>query len=139
VAYVENKATMVNPLLRTDICNWWEQALKGKGKSWRWNDNAMDMDTVNTNASRGSWQGQYNQVAFLTNEEWKMLLKERWCFNCHTQGHMSKQCLKKGKVPAAPLARTTVAEAQTEPALAYDRPSEPRDEEGSQGNALDMI
>jgi hypothetical protein len=52
---------------------------------------------------------------------------------------MSKQCLKKGKVPAAPLARTTVAEAQIELALAYDRPSEPRDEGESQGNALDMI
>jgi hypothetical protein len=34
-AYTENKATFANPFLRNDGRNKWEQALKGKGKSWR--------------------------------------------------------------------------------------------------------
>jgi hypothetical protein len=54
--------------------------LKGKGKSWQRSDDAMDVDAVNTmSGSRGGMQpqqGQYNQAAFLTNEERKTLLKE---------------------------------------------------------------
>jgi hypothetical protein len=142
-AYVENKATFTNPFLWNDTCNRWEQALKGnKGKSWWWNENAMDVDVVNTMGASGSglqprW-GQYNWAVFLTNEERKTLLKEWWCFNCCTQGHMSKQCPKKVKmVPTTPAIWT--AEAQREPAPAYEGPPEPREEGGSQGNALDMI
>jgi hypothetical protein len=61
--------------------NRWEQALKGsKGKSWQQNEDAMDVDAVNTMGASGSGmqprQGQYNQAAFLTNEERKTLLKE---------------------------------------------------------------
>jgi Zinc knuckle len=102
----------------------------------------MDVDAVNTTGSSGSGmqlrRGQYNQAAFLTNEERKMLLKERRCFNCQAQGHMSKQCPKKVKmVPMTPAIRMT--EAQTEPALAYEGPSTPREQEESQGNALDLI
>jgi Retrotransposon gag protein len=33
-AYAENKATFANPFLRNEGRNKWEQALKGKGKSW---------------------------------------------------------------------------------------------------------
>jgi Retrotransposon gag protein/Zinc knuckle len=99
-AYAENKATFANPFLQNDR-NKWEQALKGKGKSWQRNDDAMDVDAVDTSgtSNRGGQQprGQYNRTAFLTNEEQKMLLKERRCFNCRAQGHMSKQCPKKGK------------------------------------------
>jgi hypothetical protein len=40
-------------------------------------------------------------------------------------------------VPTTPAIQTT--EAQGEPAPAYEGPSEPREEGGSQGNALDMI
>jgi Retrotransposon gag protein len=93
--YTENKATMVNPFLWSDTCSQWEQALKGKGKSWRRNDDAMDIDAVNTSGSSRGGQNQwaqYNWAVFLTNKEWKMLLKERRCFNYHTQGHMSKNC-----------------------------------------------
>jgi hypothetical protein len=55
--------------------------LKGKGKSWQRSDDAMDVDVVNTTSDSGGrmqpqW-GQYNRAAFLTNEERKMLLKER--------------------------------------------------------------
>jgi hypothetical protein len=61
--------------------NKWEQALKGKGKSWQRNDNAMDVDVVNTMGSSGEGtqqrRGQYNRAAFLTNEERKTLLKEQ--------------------------------------------------------------
>jgi hypothetical protein len=52
---------------------------------------------------------------------------------------MSKSCPKKRKTLAVPLARMTVAEAQAEPAPAYEGPSEPRDEGGSQGSPLNMI
>jgi hypothetical protein len=102
----------------------------------------MDVDAVNTMSSSGGGmqpqQGQYNQAAFLTNEERKTLLKEQWCFNCCAQGHMSKQCPKKVKmVPMTPAIRTT--EAQAEPALAYKGPSSPREQEGSQGSAFDLI
>jgi hypothetical protein len=56
-AYAENKVTFANPFLRNDTCNKWEQALKGKGKSWRQSDDAMDMDAVNTTSgSRGGTQ-----------------------------------------------------------------------------------
>jgi Retrotransposon gag protein len=94
-AYAENKVTFMNLFLQNDMRNQWEQALKGKGKSWWWNDNAMDVDAVNTTSSSSSrgiqlQRGQYNQAAFLTNEERKTLLKEQWCFNCWVQGHMSK-------------------------------------------------
>jgi Retrotransposon gag protein len=62
-AYAENKATFANPFLQHDK-NKWEQALKGKGKSWRRNDDAMDMDAMDTTgtSSRGAQQprGQYN-------------------------------------------------------------------------------
>jgi hypothetical protein len=51
---------------------------------------------------------------------------------------MSKQCPKKVKmVPTNPAIR--IAELQGEPAPAYEGPPEPREEGGSQGNALDMI
>jgi Zinc knuckle len=77
-------------------------------------------------------------VAFLTNEERKMLLKERRCFNCRAQGHMSKQCPKKVKmVPTTPAIR--MMEAQVEPAPAYEGPSSPREQEGSQGSTFDLI
>jgi hypothetical protein len=52
-AYAENKATFANPFLRNDTCNKWEQALKGKGKSWQRNNDAMDVDVVNTTGSSG--------------------------------------------------------------------------------------
>jgi hypothetical protein len=52
---------------------------------------------------------------------------------------MSKQCPKKGKMLVAQPNRTTAAEAQAELAPAYEGPSKPRDEGGSQGNALDII
>jgi Retrotransposon gag protein len=52
-AYAENKATFANPFLRNDTYNKWEQALKGKGKSWWQNDDAMDVDTVNTTSGSG--------------------------------------------------------------------------------------
>jgi hypothetical protein len=51
---------------------------------------------------------------------------------------MSKQCPKKVKmVPTTPAIRTT--EAQAEPAPAYKGPSSPREQEGSQGSAFDLI
>jgi hypothetical protein len=51
---------------------------------------------------------------------------------------MSKQCPKKGKVaPTTPAIRTI--EAPVEPAPAYDRPSSPREQEGSGGSAFDLI
>jgi hypothetical protein len=49
-----------------------------------------------------------------------------------------KQCPKKGK-QLFQLAKATVAEAQMEPTPTYKGPSEPRDEEGRQGSALEMI
>jgi hypothetical protein len=52
---------------------------------------------------------------------------------------MSKNCPKKRKIPIVAPTRTMVAEAQAEPALAYEGPSKPRDEGESQGNPLDMI
>jgi Zinc knuckle len=109
-AYAENKAMFANPFLRHDR-NKWEQALKSKGKSWRRNNDAMDVDAIDTSgtSNKGAQQprGQYNRTTFLTNEERKMLLKERRCFNCRAQGHMSKQCPKKGKaVTTAPTIRT---------------------------------
>jgi ferric-dicitrate binding protein FerR (iron transport regulator) len=52
-AYAENKATFANLFLRNDTQNKWEQALKGKGKSWRRNDDAMDVDVVNTMGRTG--------------------------------------------------------------------------------------
>jgi hypothetical protein len=118
--------------------------LKGKGKSWRRNDDAMDVDAVDTTgtSSRGAQQsrGQYNQAAFLTNEEQKTLLKERRCFNCHAQGHMSKQCPKKGKTTmAAPTIRATEATTVTEPAPVYDRPTTSGEQGSSGGAALDLI
>jgi Retrotransposon gag protein/Zinc knuckle len=142
-AYAENKATFANPFLQNDTHNWWEQALKGsKGKSWRQNKDAMDINAVNTMGASGSGlqpqRGQYNQAVFLTNEERKTLLKEQRCFNCRAQGHMSKQCPKKVKmVPTTPAIQT--AETQGEPAPAYEGPPELREEGGSQGNALNMI
>jgi hypothetical protein len=131
-----------NPFLRNDGRNEWEQALKGKGKSWRRNDDAMDVDAVNTAGSSGSGtqqpRGQYNRAAFLTNEERKTLLKERRCFNCCAQGHMSKQCPKKSKAAsAAPTIRTT--EAPAEPAPAYDGVTAPEEQRGGGGAALDLI
>jgi hypothetical protein len=140
--YAENKATFANPFLRNDMCNKWEQALKGKGKSWRQNDDTMDVDAVNTMSGSGGGtqprQGQYNWAAFLMNEERKVLLKEWCCFNCRAQGHMLKQCPKKGKtVPATPAIRMT--ETQAEPAPAYEGPSSPREQEGSRGSAFDLI
>jgi hypothetical protein len=51
---------------------------------------------------------------------------------------MSKQCPKKVKlVPATLAIRTT--EAQIEPVLTYEGPSAPREQEGSQGSALELI
>jgi hypothetical protein len=51
---------------------------------------------------------------------------------------MSKQCPKKVKmVPTTLAIRTT--EAQAEPAPAYEGPSSPREQEGSQGSAFDLI
>jgi Zinc knuckle len=141
-AYVENKATFTNPFLWNDMCSKWEQALKGKGKSWQQNNDAMDVDAVNTMSSSGAgmqpWWEQYNRVAFLTNEEQKMLLKERRCFNCRAQGHMSKQCPKKDKVVPMTLAIRAM-ETQAEPAPAYEGPSAPREQEGSGGSAFDLI
>jgi Zinc knuckle len=142
-AYAENKATFANPFLRHDK-NKWEQALKGKGKSWRRNDDAMDVDAVDTTGatSKGGQQsrGQYNRTAFLTNEERKTLLKERRCFNCRAQGHMSKQCPKKGKATtAAPTIRTTEATTVSEPAPAYDGPAATGEQGSSGGAALDLI
>jgi Zinc knuckle len=98
------------------------------------------VDTVRTN-SRGAQQsrGQYNRAAFLTNEERKTLLKERRCFNCRAQGHMSKQCPKKGKATAAaPTIRATEAATVTEPAPAYDGPTTSSGEQGG-GATLDLI
>jgi Zinc knuckle len=101
----------------------------------------MDVDVVNTTSSSGGGmqprKGQYNRAAFLTNEERKTLLKERRCFNCRTQGHMSKQCPKKVKmVPTTPAIRTTEA---PEPALAYEGPPSPREQGSSGGSAFDLI
>jgi Zinc knuckle len=142
-AYAENKATFANPFLRHDR-NKWEQALKGKGKSWRRNEDAMDVDAVDTTgtSSRGAQQprGQYNRAAFLTNEERKTLLKERRCFNCRAQGHMSRQCPKKGKAATtAPTIRATEAAIASEPAPAYDRPAATEGQGSSGGAALDLI
>jgi hypothetical protein len=53
---MENKATMANPFLHSDTHSQWEQALKGKGKSWQCNDDTMDVDTVNTGSSSGGGQ-----------------------------------------------------------------------------------
>jgi hypothetical protein len=102
----------------------------------------MDVDAVNTaGSSRNGTQqprGQYNRTAFLTNEERKTLLKERRCFNCHPQGHMSKQCPKKGKTtPAVPTIRAM--EASAEPAPAYDGPTALEEQRGGGGVALDLI
>jgi hypothetical protein len=143
VAYVENKATFANPFLRHDR-NRWEQALKSKGKSWRQNDDAMDVDVVHTMgmSSQGGQQPQrqYNRTAFLTNEERKTLLKERRCFNCHAQGHMSKQCPKKGKTTtAAPTIRATEAATVVEPAPVYDGPTMSGEQGSGGGAALDLI
>jgi Retrotransposon gag protein/Zinc knuckle len=142
-AYTENKATFTNPFLWHNK-NRWEQALKGKGKSWRRNDDAMDVDALDTMGmnSRGAQQprGQYNQTAFLTNEERKMLLKERQCFNCRAQGHMSKQCPKKGKTTTtAPTIRATEAATVTEPAPAYDGPTTSEGQGNGGGATLDLI
>jgi Zinc knuckle len=104
----------------------------------------MDVDAVDTagTSSRGGQQprGQYNRAAFLTNEERKTLLKERQCFNCRAQGHMSKQCPQKGKTAtAAPTIRATEATTATEPAPAYDGPTT-SGEQGSSGTAtLNLI
>jgi Zinc knuckle len=102
----------------------------------------MDVDAVDTTGTsrKGVQQprGQYNRVAFLTNKERKTLLKERRCFNCRAQGHMSKQCPKKGKMTlATPTIRTT--EASMEPALVYDGPTLSEEQGGSGGVALDLI
>jgi Zinc knuckle len=104
----------------------------------------MDVDAVDTmgTSSRGAQQprGQYNRTAFLTNEERKTLLKECRCFNCRTQGHMSKQCPKKGKTTtAAPTIRATEAATVTEPAPAYDRPTTSGEQGSGGGAALDLI
>jgi Zinc knuckle len=104
----------------------------------------MDVDTVDTMGtnSRGGQQsrGQYNRVAFLTNEEQKTLLKERRCFNCRAQGHMSKQCPKKGKATTAtPTIRATEAAIVTEPAPAYDGPTTSGEQGSGGGAALDLI
>jgi Zinc knuckle len=143
VAYAENKATFANPFLRHDK-NKWEQALKGKGKSWRRNDDAMDVDAVDTIGAGGreaqQLRGQYNRTVFLTNKERKTLLKERRCFNCRAQGHMSKQCPKKGKATTkAPTIRATEATAVTEPAPAYDGPTTSGEQGSGGGAALDLI
>jgi Zinc knuckle len=103
----------------------------------------MDVDAMDIGgtSSRGAQQqrGQYNRAAFLTNEERKTLMKERRCFNCRAQGHMSKQCPKKGKATTAPpTIRTTEATAVPEPAPAYDGPT--TEGQGSSGGAaLDLI
>jgi Zinc knuckle len=142
-AYAKNKATFANPFLRHDK-NKWEQALKGKGKSWRRNEDAMDVDAVDTagTSGRGAQQqrGQYNHAAFLTNEERKTLIKERRCFNCRTQGHMSRQCPKKGKTTAAtPAIQATEVTAVSEPAPAYDGPTAGEGQGSGGGAALDLI
>jgi hypothetical protein len=51
---------------------------------------------------------------------------------------MSKQCPKKVKMVPMTLA-IRMTEVQTELAPAYEGPSTPREQEGSQGNALDLI
>jgi Zinc knuckle len=105
----------------------------------------MDVDAVDTTgtSNRGAQQsqGQYNRATFLTNEEWKTLLKECRCFNCRTQGHMSKQCPKKGKATtsAPPTIRATKAAAVTEPAPAYDGPTMSGEQGNGGGAALDLI
>jgi Zinc knuckle len=103
----------------------------------------MDVDAVDTaGTSRGAQQprGQYNRTAFLTNEERKTLLKERRCFNCRVQGHMSKQCPKKGKATtAAPTIRTTEATPVPDPAPAYDGPTTSGEQGNGGGAALDLI
>jgi hypothetical protein len=104
----------------------------------------MDVDVVDTTgiSSRGGQQlrGQYNRAAFLTNKEWKMLLKERWCFNCRAQGYMSKQCPKKGKATTAALTiRATEAATVAEPAPAYDGPTMSERQGSGGGAALDLI
>jgi Zinc knuckle len=69
-----------------------------------------------------------------------MLLKERRCFNCRAQGHMSKQCPKKGKTTtAAPTIRATEAATVTEPAPAYDGPTTSGEQGSGRGAALDLI
>jgi Zinc knuckle len=99
------------------------------------------VDTMGTNSRGGGQQprGQYNRAAFLTNEERKTLLKEHQCFNCRAQGHMSKQCPKKGKAAATPTIRATEATTVPEPAPAYDRPSTSGEQGGRGGAALDLI
>jgi Zinc knuckle len=104
----------------------------------------MDVDAVDTTgtSSRGAQQprGQYNQTVFLTNKERKTLLKERRCFNCRAQGHMSKQCPKKGKMTTATLTiRATKATTVAEPAPAYDRPTTLGEQGSGGGAALDLI
>jgi hypothetical protein len=64
-AYAENKVTFANLFLQNNMRNQWEQALKGKGKSWQRNNNTMDVDAVNTTGSGSSGgmqpqRGQYN-------------------------------------------------------------------------------
>jgi hypothetical protein len=51
---------------------------------------------------------------------------------------MSKQCLKKVKMVLTTLA-IRMTEAQVEPALTYEGPSTPREQEESQGSALALI
>jgi Zinc knuckle len=102
----------------------------------------VDAMEVGGTSGRGAQQqrGQYNRAAFLTNEERKTLLKERRCFNCRAQGHMSKQCPKKGKTTAAtPAIRATEATAIPEPAPAYDGPTTAEGQGSSGGAALDLI
>jgi hypothetical protein len=104
----------------------------------------MDVDAVDTTSTSGRGvqtpRGQYNRTAFLTNKERKTLLKERWCFNCCAQGHMSKQCLKKEKATmAAPTIRATEATTVTEPAPAYDGPTMSGEQGNGGGAALDLI
>jgi hypothetical protein len=104
----------------------------------------MDVDAMDTTgtSSRGTqppW-GQYNRTVFLTNEERKTLLKERRCFNCCAQGHMSKQCPKKGKTTTtAPTIQATEATTVTEPAPAYDGPTTSGEQGSGGGAALDLI
>jgi hypothetical protein len=104
----------------------------------------MDMDAVDTTgtSSRGGQQprGQYNRTAFLTNEERKTLLKERRGFNCCAQGHMSKQCPRKGKTTTAvPTIRATEAATATEPAPVYDGPTMSGEQGSGGAAALDLI
>jgi Zinc knuckle len=104
----------------------------------------MDVDAVDTSATNNrvgqQSRGQYNRAAFLTNEEQKTLLKERRCFNCRAQGHMSKQCPKKGKATtAAPTIRATEAATVAEPAPAYDGPTTSGEQGNSGGATLDLI